>query len=50
MSVEFDSKKDSYPTKFELRPTILVTLSFRELYDSNLYGLHPFDNMVVSLR
>ena len=49
MSGEFDSRKDSHSTKFERRPQILVKLSFRELYDSKLSGLHTFDNMVISL-
>ena len=29
------------------RPQIFVKLSFRELYDSKLSGLHPFDNMAI---
>ena len=49
MSGEFDSKKDSHPTKFEQRPRILIELSFRELCDSTLSGLRAFDNMVISL-
>ena len=28
-------------------PLIFVKLSFRELCDSELSGLHPFDNMVI---
>ena len=48
MSGEFDSRKDSHSTKFERRPQILVKLSFRELYDSKLSGLHTSD-MVISL-
>ena len=47
MSREFDSRKDSHSTKFERRPQILVKLSFRELSDSKLSGLHPFDNMAI---
>ena len=31
-------------------PWIFVKLSFRELCDSNLYGLHPFDNMALIHR
>ena len=45
MSGEFDSRKDSQLTKFERKLQILVKLSFRELCDSKLSGLHPFDNM-----
>ena len=50
MSGEFDSKKDSHSTKFERRPQIFAKLSFRELCDSKLSGLHPFDNMVIIHR
>ena len=49
MSQEFNSWKDSHSTKlFKRRPQILVKLSFRELCDSKLSGLHPFDNIVIS--
>ena len=41
---EFDSRKDSQSTKFERRPRIFVKLSFRELCDSKLSGLHAFGN------
>ena len=48
MSVEFDSRrKDLQSTKFEQRPRIFVKLSFRELCDSKLPGLHVFDNMAI---
>ena len=47
MSGKFDSKKDSHSTKLEQRPQIFVKLSFREIYGSNLSGLHPFDNMAI---
>ena len=47
MPREFDSRKDSQSTKFERRPQIFVKLSFRELCDSKLSGLHAFDNMVL---
>ena len=47
MSGELDSRKDSLLTKFELTPQIFVKLSFRELCDSKLSGLHSFDNMVI---
>ena len=43
MSGEFDSRKDSYATKFERRPQIFVKLSFRELCDPKLSSIHPFD-------
>ena len=45
MSQEFASMKDSQSIKFKRRPQIFKKLSFRELCDSNLSGLHPFDNM-----
>ena len=47
MSGEFDSRKDSQPTKFERRPRIFVKLSFTELYNLKLSGLHVFDNMGI---
>ena len=47
MSGEFDSRKDSQSTKFEQRPQIFVKLSFRELCDSKLPGLHAFDNIDI---
>ena len=47
MSGEFDSRKDSQSTKFEQRPQIFVKLSFRELRDSKLSGLHAFDNIAI---
>ena len=47
MSGEFDSKEDFQSTKFEQRPQIFVKLSFRELCDSKLSGLHAFDNMAI---
>ena len=47
LSGEFDSRKDSQSTKFEQRPQIFVKLSFRELCDSKLSGLHAFDNMTI---
>ena len=46
-SGEFDSREDSQSTKFERRPQIFVKLSFRELCDSKLSGLHAFDNMAI---
>ena len=36
--------------KLKSMPWIFVKLSFRELCDSNLYGLHPFDNMALIHR
>ena len=47
MSEEFDSKKDLQSTKFGQRPQIFLKLSFRELCDSKLSGLHAFDNMAI---
>ena len=47
MSGEFDSRKDSQSTKFKRRPQIFVKLSFSELCDLKLSGLHAFDNMVI---
>ena len=47
MSGEFDSRKDSQSRKFEQRPQIFVKLSFRELCNSKLSGLHAFDNMNI---
>ena len=48
MSGEFDSRKDSQSTKFERRPQLFVNISFKELCDSKLSGLHPFDNMILT--
>ena len=48
MSGEFDSRNDSQSTKFEQRPQIFLKLSFRELHDSKLSGLHAFDNMAIT--
>ena len=47
MSGELDSRNDSQSTKFKRGPRIFVMLSFRELCDSKLYGLHAFDNMAI---
>ena len=47
MPGEFDSRKDSQSTKFERMPRIFVKLSFRELRDSKLSGLHPFDMTII---
>ena len=47
MSGEFDSRKDSQSTEFERRSQIFVKLSFRELCNSKLSGLHAFDKMVI---
>ena len=49
MSGDFDSRKDSHLTEFKQKPSILVKLSFRELCDSKVSGLCPFDNMAISL-
>ena len=45
----FDSRKDLHSIKFKRRPRILLKLSFRELFVSNLSGLRAFDLMVISL-
>ena len=47
MSGEIDSRKDSHSTKFKWRPQTFIKLSFRELCDSKLSSLHPFDNMAI---
>ena len=44
---EFGSRKDSQSTKFKQKPQIFIKLSFRELCNSKLSGLHPFDNMAI---
>ena len=43
------SRKDSHSTKFERRPQVLGKLSFREVSDSKLSDLRPFDNVIISL-
>ena len=48
MPGEFDSRKDSQSTKFEQRPQLFVTRSFRELCNSKLSGLHASDNMAIT--
>ena len=45
MSGEFDSRKDLQSTKLKRRPQIFVKISFRELCNSKLSGLHAFDNI-----
>ena len=47
MSGEFDSRKDSQSTKFKQRPQTFVKLSFGELCNSKLSGLHVFDRMAI---
>ena len=47
MSGEFDSRKFSHSVKLKGRPQIFVKLSFKELYDSKVSGLHSFDNIVM---
>ena len=44
MSGEFNSRKDLHPRKFE------QNLSFRELCDSKLPGLHDFDTMDIDSK
>ena len=47
MSGKFYSRKDLQSAKVERRPQIFVRLSFIELCDSELSGLHAFDNMYI---
>ena len=47
MSGEFDSKNDLQSTKLEQGLQVFIKLFFRELCDSKLSGLHPFDNMTI---
>ena len=47
MSGEFDSRKNSQSIKFEQKPQIFVKLSFRELCNSKLSGLHAFDMAII---
>ena len=49
MSGEFDSRRDLQSANFKRRPQMLVKLSFRELCDSKLFGLHSFDTKAISL-
>ena len=44
---ELDSRKDPFSTKFKQRPQVFINLSFGELCNSKLSGLHPFDNMAI---
>ena len=46
---DIDSRKDSHPMKIERILRILVKLNFTELYDSNLSGLGPFNDIVISI-
>ena len=48
MSEQFDSRKDAQSTEFEQRPQIFVKLSFSELCDSKLSGLHAFNKMAIT--
>ena len=50
MSGQFDAKKDLHSTKFDQRLQIIAKLSFRELCDPKLSGLHSFDNMAIIHR
>ena len=45
MSGELDPRKDSQSIKCKRRLRIFVKLSYRELRDSKLSGLHTFDNI-----
>ena len=47
MTGDFGSRKDSQSPKFERRPQIFVNLSFRELCDSKLSGLHAFNKIYI---
>ena len=47
MSAVFDSGKDLQSPEFKLRPETFVKLSFRELRNSKLSGLQPFDKMAI---
>ena len=47
MSREFDSRKDLQSTKFDRMPRIFAKLNFRELCDTKLSALHPFDNIAI---
>ena len=47
MSGDFDLRKDPQLIKFGQKLRILVKLSLRELCDSKLFGLHPFNNMAI---
>ena len=45
---EVDSRKDSQSARFERKPQLFVKLSFRELCDSKLSGLHAYDNLAIT--
>ena len=47
MSGEVDSRKDSQSTKLKQKLQIFIKLSFRELCDSKLSGLHAFDMTII---
>ena len=47
MPGKFNSRKDLHSAKFKQRRQIFVKLSFRELCDSKLSGLHPFNNTAI---
>ena len=47
MSGEFDLRKDSQSTKSKRRRPMFEKLSFRELCNTKLCGLHAFDNMAI---
>ena len=54
MSGQFNSRKDSQSTKSKQRPQIFraknIKPSFRELCDSKLSSLHPFDSIALVHR
>ena len=47
MPGEFDLREDLHSTKFKGRPQIFVKLSYKQLCDSKLSGLHPFNIMAI---
>ena len=47
MSGEFDSRKDSIQQNLKKSLKIFVQLSFGELCDSKLSGLHPFHMAII---
>ena len=48
ISREFDWRKDAHATELKQRPQIFRKLSFIELCDSKLSGLHPFEKMAIN--
>ena len=48
-SGDFDSRKDSI-NKIRTKASIFIKLSFRDLCDSKLSGLHVFDNIMAIIN